>query len=967
VKKNSFFLVVALCLISAGRPALSDDCSTYWCGYAPFTQSHLNQFIRFGRLLNAPGLFIGYEWNTSANGWLQISYFENCAFYPGFNAWDLATDLTFTWTPVSIANIKVELVTDLSIWLLTGGSQTAAGHTGTVPTPYQPVDGVPVYINLAYYNTADYWWYGCSTPANIDPPHDMQSIITHEIGHALGFDDINEGNEGCSVMTREPGSPAWRVAIGPLDLAGVRCYYPPVAVGDIQSFGAVGSGHNVNLSFTLAANPQQSNAIYVSDNPKGPAQLISLLDPPGVLEPTVNHATDSYRLPPQGTYFYWMDHDVGGFASIRNPTGLRASSSVPTITSSPSGINRPVYDSPDILAVHSPAGVGQAEIIWQPSANNTSIDWYNVYRNSFPNGHSSQGEWVWLGKTTSNSSTVFVDLSADVGVTSEYCVSAAHHGTYAVTTGSANQGIWNEFSNTVSTVSGVIAVNSTWSGTVYVSGDVRVAQGVTLTVNPGTNVFIWPGDPNHALNTAAGGIDPNRCEIWVDGTLRAVGYQAQPIKFVAYDVSGPTSDNDAWYGFFVTSTGSATFHDCTIKNARYGIGAQGNVTLRTSLIQYAEKRGVSAAYNNSVSIRNSTIRDVGEYGINLAQNATLHIAQSTVRNVGINGIMVASGSTAQVDTVTFRDNATAIYIDRDSPSYTVSATVRGCTINHNDNGVYVNNEWTGAVRYCTIDSNSTTGVYLYATAGNAIERNKIRHNTVGIYVDGGNPLIRNENVIESNGAGLKCDHNAAPTVRRNKIASNNTGVVTINEGVPDLGVCDTEVPCDTVQCSTSGKNNISGSTTYHVMTLNQTTPVTAICNYWGTKVVASKFFGNVIYEPHLASNPVAVLLAMRPDLEEPRRDVPRAYDVSQNYPNPFNPATTIRYDVPAPGGPVEISVFDVAGHRVTTLVNDTKAPGVYTATWQGMNSSAVPVASGIYFVRMRANTFEKTRKLVLLK
>lgn len=682
--------MTACVLCASPKLSYSDYCHNYYCGYAPFTENGLSQFIAFKKLLWGPNLTIAWTWAGNADPTFETAYFEPCAYYNGYNAWDVATDVSFTaggsW---STSNIYLALVTDQDIWdLVAGGGGTVGGHTATrrigdqnPPGPF--IDNVAIYINLAYIDDQEEWWYGCSAPPDNEIRKDMQSIITHEIGHALGFDDIADGLEGCSVMTGYVGDdpdgpggiPRWRQAIGLLDRDAVSCYYPPPAVGDIHSFSAVASGHNVNMSFELSANPQQTNAIYVSDNPMGPAQRITLLNPPGQLIPTVNTCTDTYRLAPQGTYYYWMDHDVGGFASIRNPTGLFASPTVPTISSSPSGINRPVKDSPEVISVRAPSGVGRAEVTWQPSSDNTSLDWYNVYRNAYPNGQSSQGEWVWLANVATNKSS-FVDLSAPVGVTTEYWISAAHHGAYAVNTGTANQGIWNEFSpNAGKAVSGLISVNTTWSGTVFVSGDVRVAQGVTLTISPGTTAYVWPSDPNHADNTAAGGVDPNRCEIWVDGSLRAVGYQAQPIKFVAYDASGPTTDDDAWYGFFVTSTGSATFHDCTIRNARYGVGAQGNVTLRSSTIQYAEKRGISAAYNNSISIRNSTIRDIGEYGINLAQHATLHIAQSTIKNVGINGMLIASGSVAYVDTVTCRDNATAIYVDRDAPSYTVSTTV----------------------------------------------------------------------------------------------------------------------------------------------------------------------------------------------------------------------------------------------------------------------------------------------------
>jgi flagellar hook assembly protein FlgD len=88
---------------------------------------------------------------------------------------------------------------------------------------------------------------------------------------------------------------------------------------------------------------------------------------------------------------------------------------------------------------------------------------------------------------------------------------------------------------------------------------------------------------------------------------------------------------------------------------------------------------------------------------------------------------------------------------------------------------------------------------------------------------------------------------------------------------------------------------------------------------------------------------------------------------SQNYPNPFNPTTTICYQVPPPGGLVSLVVYDVRGARVKTLLIMDQPPGYHRVTWDGTNSGGTNVASGVYFVQMRAPGFAMTRKLLLLK
>jgi hypothetical protein len=91
-----------------------------------------------------------------------------------------------------------------------------------------------------------------------------------------------------------------------------------------------------------------------------------------------------------------------------------------------------------------------------------------------------------------------------------------------------------------------------------------------------------------------------------------------------------------------------------------------------------------------------------------------------------------------------------------------------------------------------------------------------------------------------------------------------------------------------------------------------------------------------------------------------------------NYPNPFNPSTRIPFTVGgragAHAGRVELRIYNVAGARVATLVNENRAPGTYVARWAGRDDAGNPVASGIYFARLTVNgSTPIVRKLVLLK
>jgi len=94
--------------------------------------------------------------------------------------------------------------------------------------------------------------------------------------------------------------------------------------------------------------------------------------------------------------------------------------------------------------------------------------------------------------------------------------------------------------------------------------------------------------------------------------------------------------------------------------------------------------------------------------------------------------------------------------------------------------------------------------------------------------------------------------------------------------------------------------------------------------------------------------------------------VPVDFALEQNYPNPFNPTTNIKFDVPKRTN-VNISVFNVLGQKVRTLVDQDFAPGSYEVDWAGDSDSGSKVASGIYFYKFVAEDVVKTRKMLMLK
>ena len=94
---------------------------------------------------------------------------------------------------------------------------------------------------------------------------------------------------------------------------------------------------------------------------------------------------------------------------------------------------------------------------------------------------------------------------------------------------------------------------------------------------------------------------------------------------------------------------------------------------------------------------------------------------------------------------------------------------------------------------------------------------------------------------------------------------------------------------------------------------------------------------------------------------------PEAFALANNYPNPFNPATTIMYALPQ-AADVELTVYNVVGQVVRTLVAEHQSAGRYVVEWDATNDNGHSLSSGMYFYRLEAGgEFHEVKKMLLLK
>jgi len=102
------------------------------------------------------------------------------------------------------------------------------------------------------------------------------------------------------------------------------------------------------------------------------------------------------------------------------------------------------------------------------------------------------------------------------------------------------------------------------------------------------------------------------------------------------------------------------------------------------------------------------------------------------------------------------------------------------------------------------------------------------------------------------------------------------------------------------------------------------------------------------------------------NINETMQNIVTEYNINQNYPNPFNPVTTLRYDLPD-DALVNITIYDMLGRQVRTLINETQDAGFKSVIWDATNNYGKPVSAGVYLYQIQAGEFVQTKKMVLLK
>jgi hypothetical protein len=109
-----------------------------------------------------------------------------------------------------------------------------------------------------------------------------------------------------------------------------------------------------------------------------------------------------------------------------------------------------------------------------------------------------------------------------------------------------------------------------------------------------------------------------------------------------------------------------------------------------------------------------------------------------------------------------------------------------------------------------------------------------------------------------------------------------------------------------------------------------------------------------------------VYLYLATDVADDNPTTPPIMILGQNFPNPFNPSTEITFSLPT-RSEVRLTVYNLLGQQVTTLVNGSLSSGGHRVMWNGRDAEGNAVGSGVYFYRLDAGNFSQTKKMLLVK
>lgn len=435
-------------------------------------------------------------------------------------------------------------------------------------------------------------------------------------------------------------------------------------------------------------------------------------------------------------------------------------------------------------------------------------------------------------------------------------------------------------------------------------------------------------------------------------------------------------------GIFAKNGTEVTIENNTItENTNAGISCMGQATISDNLIDQNTGHGMIISEESTVT--NNTISNNGNSGI-YTSDGNFVINNNQILNNTDCGIIVRCPTSLQNNTIDGNGGA-GIEISGDSVKVEVCSnntisnnggtgihiggiaelksnhiTNNGAGDEYNiQNGVVIGG--TATLKSNVIEDHQGAGIEILDGANNVtLDNNQIMNNFQGIFSrSGAQDVLIINNDINENQIGIIA--NSPLKLRSNWIESNTEVGVEVNDSAIDLGQnSDSEAGKNAIRYNEEWniKNRVSGS-------------VSAYRNYWEFSDADSidatiedddedNSLGKVNYNPFLTEDPTPV------KYNTDRYNYPENFVLLPAYPNPFNPETTIQYSLPEACN-VQLTIFNVRGEKIQTLINSHMNAGLQSVRWQGMNDFGEEISSGIYLYHLQAGKFQQTRKLLLMR
>lgn len=559
-------------------------------------------------------------------------------------------------------------------------------------------------------------------------------------------------------------------------------------------------------------------------------------------------------------------------------------------------------------------------------------------------------------------------------------------------------------------VSGHITESTEWVGNINVVGDITIDEGATLYISEGTYIEF---QGYYQFN--------------VKGTLLAIGTEVNPITFTAlnqstgwhgihFDQTLAANDSSKIiycklqfgkaYGDFPDGCGGVIFvnnfsklliANCSISNnsSEKGGGVyckDSNITLIKNIINYnnytSSGGGIYCYGGNPVIIENIISHNNTNYqfsrggGIYYAYSDAMIIRNKISDNLAF---LDGGGISSYYSNSTLENNI----------------IIRNSANDGDGGGIYCNVS-SDIIKYNLINTNNAEGgigggiacvcpsgaAILSPALSNNIISDNIGYNGGGIHCYNCSPMLFNNtianNIANQLGGGIDCNEYAKPILTNNIIWGNSSlsegNQVSISNSKPDFYYCDIQGGLESFGGGSSPENyenNIDVDpnfvdSDYHLgdnsLCIDGGNPAPEYYDPEDSENPGNALYpamGTIINDIGAYGGPGVIYFNLF--TENNFILIPSQSFLFQNYPNPFNSTTTIKFNLPYDTH-VNISIYNITGQLVKTVLNENKGAGNHSLIWNGKNEKNESVGSGVYiYILTTEKRLLESKKMVLLK